>query len=72
MEQVAAKLAALGLSQVGLSGTSVNVVTVKDAAQAEALNFAGSPTILVDGVGVPANKTCGLTTQILPHRLDTP
>jgi hypothetical protein len=25
------------------------VVTVKDAAQAVALNFAGSPTILVDG-----------------------
>ena len=37
------------LSRVGSSGTSVKVVTVKDAAQAVALNFAGSPTILVDG-----------------------
>jgi len=37
------------LSRVGSSATSVHVVTVKDAEQAVALNFAGSPTILVDG-----------------------
>lgn len=37
------------LSQAGLSGTPVTVVTVRDGEHASALSFAGSPTILVDG-----------------------
>ena len=40
----------VALGAAGLPGSPVNVVTVMDAAHAVALNFAGSPTILVDGV----------------------
>ncbi|WP_309620963.1 thioredoxin family protein [Salinibacterium sp.] len=38
------------LAGADMPGTPVKVVTVMNAAHAVALNFAGSPTILIDGV----------------------
>lgn len=43
------------LTRIGASDSTVRVVKIVDAAQAAALNFAGSPTFLVAGVDLFAD-----------------
>lgn len=45
------------LAAVGKAGAPVKVITVTDATQAAGLNFAGSPTILVNGTDLFADGT---------------
>jgi hypothetical protein len=54
------------LSRVGAAGVSIKVVTMTDAAQAAAANFAGSPTILVDGVDLfpGGSQSSGLACRV--------
>jgi hypothetical protein len=56
--------------RAGLDPAAVRTVEVADEAQAERLNFPGSPTILIDGVDVqpPLDPASGLTCRVYRRR----